>query len=150
MNSILRALLVFVLLAAAGCAPDTPKVTPAVAALHEQAKEGSAIAQSNLGAMYANGDGVPKDYAEAIKWFRMAADLGNANAQNERGLMYGNGTGVPKDLVQAHAWLNIAGANGHEEAKKSLEIAENQMTSEQKAEAMKLARELFAKLPPKR
>jgi TPR repeat protein len=27
----------------------------------------------NLGAMYAQGQGVPQDYAEAVKWFRTAA-----------------------------------------------------------------------------
>jgi hypothetical protein len=50
--------------------------------------------------------------------------------------------------VQAHVWFNIAGAaDGYENAKKNLAIIEKEMTSEQKAEAMKLARELFAKLP---
>jgi hypothetical protein len=32
--------------------------------------------------MYGNGLGVPKDYAEAIKWFRLAAEQGNAGAQS--------------------------------------------------------------------
>ena len=61
--------------------------------------------------------------------------------------MYDTGTGVPKDLVQAHVWFNIAGANSHEDAKKLLAIVEKDMTAEQKAEAMKLARELFERLP---
>ena len=46
-------------------------------------------------------------------------------------------------------WWNIAGAKGDEDAKKSLAIAEKEMTAEQKAEAMKLARELFEKLQKK-
>jgi TPR repeat protein len=28
--------------------------------------------------MYANGEGVPQDYAEAVKWYRKAAEQGNA------------------------------------------------------------------------
>ncbi len=36
--------------------------------------------------MYANGRGVPKDYKEAFKWFKLAADQGHAGAQF--GLVY--------------------------------------------------------------
>ncbi len=66
------------------------------------------------------------------------------------GQLYLNGFGVPKDLVQAHAWFNIAGAGGNQVAVETLVTVEGNMTSEQKAEAMKLARELFAKLPKKK
>ena len=38
------------------------------------AEAGNAYAQSNLGVMYFKGNGVPKDYAEAVKWWRLAAD----------------------------------------------------------------------------
>jgi uncharacterized protein len=97
--------------------------------------------------MYERGIGVPKDDAEAVKLYRLAAEQGYALPQSNLGLMYANGKGVPKDLVQAHVWWNIAGANGNERGKNNLAIIEKEMTSEQKAEAMKLARELFAKLP---
>jgi len=42
------------------------------------ADQGSAIAQSNLGKMYAEGLGVIENRAEAVKWYRRAADQGNA------------------------------------------------------------------------
>ncbi len=32
--------------------------------------------------MYYNGEGVPKDYKEAVKWYRKAADQGIAHAQH--------------------------------------------------------------------
>ena len=38
-------------------------------------------AQLNLGLMYAQGKGVPQDYKEAIKYFRLSAEQGNADAQ---------------------------------------------------------------------
>ena len=41
--------------------------------------------------MYANGHGVPQDYAEALKWYRLAADQGHANALLKLGLVYGQG-----------------------------------------------------------
>ena len=38
------------------------------------AKQGNADAQFLVGSMYDQGEGVPQDYAEAVRWFR-AADL---------------------------------------------------------------------------
>ena len=115
----------------------------------KKAESGNAGAQCNLGNRYANGDGVPKDSAEAVKWFRKSAEQGDAKAQAKLGVMYARGDGVPKDIVQAHAWFNIAGASGYELAKETLATIEKSMTPEQKAEAMKLARELFARLEKK-
>jgi len=44
------------------------------------ANQGDADAQSNLGWMYENGKGVLKDYKQAAKWYRKAADQGFAKA----------------------------------------------------------------------
>ena len=44
------------------------------------AEAGDAVAQYNLGIMYYNGKGVPQDYAEAVKWYRLTADQGDADA----------------------------------------------------------------------
>ena len=77
---------------------------------------------------------------------RKKAEQGDADAQFNLGLMYDSGNGVPKDLVQAHMWWNIAGAKRHENANKNLADVEKEMTPEQKAEATKLARELFERL----
>jgi hypothetical protein len=63
--------------------------------------------------------------------------------------MYVKGDGVPKDTVLAHAWWNLAGANGFQNAKSFLIILERNMTTEQKADAMKIARELFQRFPKK-
>ena len=38
-------------------------------------------AQLNLGLMYAQGQGVPQDYQEAVRLYRLAAEQGNADAQ---------------------------------------------------------------------
>ena len=46
------------------------------------AEQGDASAQYALGFMYANGQGVPQDSAESMKWYRKASDQGNADAQN--------------------------------------------------------------------
>ena len=71
-----------------------------------------AIAQFKLGFMYAFGEGVPEDHAEAVKWFRMAAEQGHANAQFSLGFMYANGEGVPEDDAEAVKWFRMAAEQG--------------------------------------
>ena len=44
------------------------------------AEQGDAEAQTSLGLMYDNGKGVPQDYAEAVKWYRKAAEQGHLAA----------------------------------------------------------------------
>jgi TPR repeat protein len=51
--------------------------------LLEKANSGDAEAQFEVGKCYWNGNGVPKDQTEALKWFRKAAAQGrNAAAQD--------------------------------------------------------------------
>ena len=45
------------------------------------AEQGDAPTQSNLGYMYANGQGVTKDDKEAARWYRLAAEQGDVGAQ---------------------------------------------------------------------
>ncbi len=114
--------------------------------LLRRAQQGEASAQWQLGIMYYGGLGVPKDYQEAVKWFRKAADQGFDDAQYNLGVMYAHGEGVPKDYVLAHVWINLAVANSTEEdvselgVKRRDELEEN-MTPEQIAEAHRLSRE---------
>ena len=75
-------------------------------------EQGDAAAQYQLGVMYADGEGVPQDDSEALRWYRMAAEQGNAVAQWELGLMYSTGEGVPKDDVEAVRWLMLATKHG--------------------------------------
>ena len=52
------------------------------------AEQGDAKAQHRLGLIYFLGQGVPKDDAEGLKWFRKAADQGLADAQAMLGAYY--------------------------------------------------------------
>ena len=116
-----------------------------VEAIRLAAEEGDASAQFNLGVMYANGEGVPQDYAEAVRWYRLATDQGHSSAQGGLGFMYANGRGVPRDYVAAHMWFNLAGAQSsgdqRDEVVKARDGVEAKMTPEQIAEAQRLARE---------
>lgn len=113
------------------------------------AEQGLYSVQYYLGDMYSTGKDVPKDSFEAVKWFSKAAEQGSTSAQVKLGLAYAEGEGVPKNLVQAHVWINLAGANGDESARVHLLDIESKMTFAQKAEAMKLAREMWGKMPKK-
>ena len=45
------------------------------------AKKKDRVAQYNLGALYFNGEGVPKDYKKAVEWWELAAKQGYTPAQ---------------------------------------------------------------------
>ena len=71
--------------------------------------------------MYQRGNGVPQDDAEAVKWFRKAAEQGHAGAQNELGLIYQNGEGVPQDYAEAVKWFRMAAEQGNAYAQNELD-----------------------------
>jgi TPR repeat protein len=73
------------------------------------------LAQYNLGTMYVFGQRVATDYAEAVKWFRKAADQGFVGAQHNLGA-YRDGQGVAQDFHEALAWFRKAADQGYAEA----------------------------------
>ena len=84
------------------------------------AKEGDVIGHYGLGVFYSYGRGVPQDHAEAVKWFRKAADQGFAPAQYSLGSHYARGDGVVKDVSEAVKWWGKAAEQGDAEAQYSL------------------------------
>ena len=68
------------------------------------AEQGEVYAQYNLGLMYDEGEGVPENNAEAVRWYRLAAEQGYAPAQSNLGLMYSDGGGVPEHTAEAVRW----------------------------------------------
>ena len=85
------------------------------------AKQGDAHAQFFLGEIYRRGQGVPKDYKTAVKWYRLAAEQGHARAQNGLGWSYQQGEGVTQDYKTAAKWFRLAAAQGNKRAKLNLE-----------------------------
>ncbi len=101
------------------------------------AEEGDAEAQFDLGLIYqfagkyATGEPVPfgisstgenivlegpRDYAEAARWYRKAADQGTGHAQVSLGEMYYRGQGVQQDYFGAVYWFRRAASQGHPSA----------------------------------
>ena len=88
------------------CVQTQDEHSPAAQALADL--RASAEAQFILGGMYVTGVGVPQDAAEAVAWYRRAAEQGHARAQYNLGGMYRQGRGVRQDAAEAHMWLTIA------------------------------------------
>ncbi|MCS1407679.1 MAG: Secretory immunoglobulin A-binding protein EsiB [Verrucomicrobia subdivision 3 bacterium] len=91
-----------------------------IEALRQAAEAGNAPAQSNLAAFYVLGAGVPKNDAEAVKWYRKAADQGDAGAQFFLGYLYASGLGVPKNYAEAVRWYRKAADQGDARAQSGL------------------------------
>ncbi len=112
---------------------------------YKLAMRGKPQAQYNLGLLYEQGQGVPQDYAQAIKWYRKAAKQGETSAQVRLGVLHEEGLGVPQDYAQAHMWFNLAAAQGDKKAASQRDQIAEKMSPFQIADAQQLAREWSAK-----
>ena len=86
----------------------------------QSAEQGDAEAQCYLGFHYAKGEGVEKDYNEAVNWFRKAAAQENAEAQFGLGICYNEGKGVKEDKTEAVRWYYKAAEHGLDAAQYNL------------------------------
>jgi hypothetical protein len=73
------------------------------------ANRGDVAAMRNIGHLYRWGQGVEKDIAQAIHWYRMAAEKGFSRAQANLAAIYLQGDeGTPVDYDEAHKWFAAA------------------------------------------
>jgi TPR repeat protein len=79
-----------------------------------------ASAKYNIGVMYQQGLGTPKDLEKALQWYEKAALGGDARAQYNLGLMLYAGEGTQKDLRGAAYWLKKSAAQGYADAEHQL------------------------------
>ena len=110
-----------------------------LADLQKSAERGDPDAQWQMAIRYHDGEGVPQDDTEAMKWFERAAEQGHVDAQSHLGAYYWAGRGVPVDLSKAYFWSAIATAQGDEISKARLEGLSSQMTDSQVAAARQQA-----------
>lgn len=84
------------------------------------ANNGDVYAMDTLGAAYEFGEdkevigvlGIEKDFEEAVKWYRKAAEQGFDIAQDSLGNCYYLGHGVDEDYVKAVKWYRKAAEQG--------------------------------------
>ena len=65
-----------------------------------------------------------QDNAEALRWYRLAADQGNAIAQNNIDYWYEQGWGVARDYDEAMPWFRKAADRGDINAKHNVAVGE--------------------------
>src|SRR5256886_20861 len=94
-----------------------------LAEIRAGADKGDAKAQYELGRAFFSGTlGVAKDEAEAVKWFRKAAEQNVADAQDSVGVCYANGQGVAKDDAEAVKWFRKAAEQNVADAQYNLGV----------------------------
>ncbi len=109
--------------------------------------------------MYSLGVGVPRDEAEAVRWYQLAAEQGYALVQSNLGvilaqrwysyhvdahgdvLAQANLGLAEQNLVFAYKWFTLAKAQGSETAQTNKGVIEQWLTREQIAEAQRLSQE---------
>jgi TolA-binding protein len=74
--------------------------------------DGNAEASYLVGMMYEQGHGVVADDTEAVRAYRVAANLGHANAQYLLGVHTQTGLGTSPNKVEAYKWLVLAQRGG--------------------------------------
>ena len=85
-----------------------------------RAESGDVSAQSALGRMFENGQGVSQDYTKACEWFRKAAEQNDTYAQYSLGRLYELGQGVEQDYTTACEWYRRGAELGYMYAQNSL------------------------------
>ncbi|RAS21235.1 tetratricopeptide repeat protein [Paraburkholderia bryophila] len=82
----------------------------------EEAARGDKYAMNNIGVVYKCGYGVTVNYAEAMNWFKKAADVVSV-ANLSIAQLYAEGLGVTVDRLEAYRWNSRAIAMGEANAK---------------------------------
>lgn len=94
------------------------------------AEAGDAEGAYSLGTMYANGDGVERDYAQARSWYEQAAENGHVEALETLGIAHHEGAlGLDKDPEYGRQLLQRAADIGSENARQLLDNKYGQSTN---------------------
>ena len=81
--------------------------------LKARAASGDPNAQVSLGIAYRDGKGVARNYADALAWFRKAAEKNDAAALDNLGWMYEHGFGTATDFPVAAKYYQASADKGH-------------------------------------
>lgn len=82
--------------------------------MRQLAERGDAIAQYQVGEDYFSGNGVIKDYVEAVKWYRKSAEQCYGYAEDMMARCYRAGWGVSIDEKEEIKWMVRAAKHGVE------------------------------------
>jgi TPR repeat protein len=88
--------------------------------LKARASSGDPNAQVSLGIAYRDGKGVARNYADALAWFRKAAEKNDAAALDNLGWMYEHGLGTAVDFPAAAKYYRASADKGHSQGQWNL------------------------------
>lgn len=88
------------------------KYADAIAAIRRPALDGYRSAQSAVGTLYYRGMGVPQDFKEAVRWWRLAADQGDPPAQFGLARALSAGLGTEKDIATSNRLMELSAKAG--------------------------------------
>jgi len=84
--------------------------------LSELSNQGDRTAQRQLGLMYDEGQGIPKQHHQAVRWYSVAASQGDPEAPYYLGRIYQDGRGCPKNYARARQWYHVGATRGNHKA----------------------------------
>jgi putative methionine-R-sulfoxide reductase with GAF domain len=130
--------------------PDLP-TSPAtkLESLQRLATGGDPAAQFDVGVRYWTGDQVPQDYAQAVRWFSLAAEQGSVAAEAMLSNCYWAGRGVPPDPMRAYFWSLLAEAGGDQASKPRVALLATHLSPGEIAVAQKEVNDWMALHPAK-
>jgi TPR repeat protein len=100
----------------------TDRGPQALSVFKQAADHGDLEALHHLGGMFYEGEGVPLDHGEALKWFISAADKGYVYSQITAGNMFYFGKGTEVDYEDALKWYLRAAEQGNASAQNKVGV----------------------------
>ena len=98
--------------AASAFAGSSPEEVKAFESTKARAEAGESWSQYSLGSHYERGQGVKKDPAQAIYWYRKSAEQGDVDGQGALSQIYFEGPPEVRDLAQGVYWLRKGAERG--------------------------------------
>jgi TPR repeat protein len=92
--------------------PNVQDTATLMHTVEREANLGSPMSQTNLGILYLHGVGVPKDEAQAFRWFQRAAVERYPFAEMYMGISYYYGLGTASDQQEALRWFERSAKAG--------------------------------------
>lgn len=105
----------------AATAASSPTELPSVDVVKPLAELGDADAQFVIGEAYHDGRGGKRNYDEAARWYRLAANQGHAFAEFRLGYMLSQGE-IKRNYEEAAKWYRLAAAQGIGSAQNNLGV----------------------------
>ena len=98
----------------------------------QAARGGNRIAMHDLALYYTDGKGgVDKDIAEAVRWFKEAADRGVVDSQFNLAVLSESGQGLQQSFETAFFWYSIAARQGDQYAQKRVSLLKENLSPDQ-------------------